>query len=146
MDEPFSDLDELLKRTLRAEVVRLQERLGITMVHVTHDQEEAMTMGDKIIVMNEGHIAQHGDPDTVFNEPNSLFVARFIGSPQINEFHCDLSVDGDRAQLTSEAVSISVNGKTASSLSGVTSGEVAACVRPQHLFWSDTAPEEGIAI
>ena len=146
MDEPFSDLDELLKRTLRAEVVRLQERLGITMVHVTHDQEEAMTMGDQIIVMNDGHIVQQGDPDTVFAEPKSLFVARFIGSPQINEFHCEYTLDGDTAYLEGHEVLFTIQGERARALEDATKDEVTACVRPQHLRWSDQAPEDGIAM
>ena len=146
MDEPFSDLDELLKRTLRAKVVRLQQELDITMVHVTHDQEEAMTMGDQIIVMNGGNIAQNADPDTVFAEPSSLFVARFIGSPQINEFHCEVEWDGDTAHLESHEVSFTIEGDAARALENATKDEITAAVRPQHLRWSDQAPSEGVTM
>jgi multiple sugar transport system ATP-binding protein len=146
MDEPFSDLDELLKRSLREQVVRLQDELGITMIHVTHDQEEAMTMGDNIIVLNNGNIIQHGDPDTIFNEPNSLFVARFIGSPRINEFYCDLEWNGDAAHLTSDTISFTLEGEHASPLSGAKEDGITACVRPQHLLWSEETPDDGIAI
>lgn len=105
-----------------------------------------MTMGDQIIVMNDGHIAQQGDPDTVFSKPKSLFVARFIGSPQINEFHCEYTLDGDTAYLEGHEVSLALEGESARTVEGIKKDEVAACIRPQHLYWSDQAPETGIAI
>ncbi|MFC7018773.1 MULTISPECIES: ABC transporter ATP-binding protein [Haloarcula] len=137
MDEPFSDLDELLKRQLRAEVVRLQHEFGVTMVHVTHDQEEAMTMGDKLVVMNDGNVAQFGDPDEVFSEPQSLFVAMFIGSPQINRFDCHLSWDGETAVLDDGEVTFEVDGPLTDALQRASGDEIAACVRPQRLRWSE---------
>jgi multiple sugar transport system ATP-binding protein len=144
MDEPFSDLDELLKRRLRSEVVRLQHELGITMIHVTHDQEEAMTMGDRLVVMNDGDIAQMGDPDTVFNEPQNLFVAMFIGSPQINRFDCTLSWEGDAAVLTAEETTFTLDGDAAEPLRNASSDRISLCVRPQHLQWSDGHPGEDV--
>jgi sn-glycerol 3-phosphate transport system ATP-binding protein len=84
MDEPLSNLDAKLRAHMRIEIRRLQKRLGLTMVYVTHDQVEAMTMGDRIIVLNEGKIQQIGDPITLYNEPANLFVATFIGSPKMN--------------------------------------------------------------
>ena len=140
MDEPFSDLDELLKRQLRAEVVRLQQEFDVTMVHVTHDQEEAMTMGDQLVVMNDGDIEQFGDPDEVFSNPRSLFVAMFIGSPQINRFDCGLSWQGETAVLSAGELTFEVTDAKAESLRAATTDDIAACVRPQRLAWSDTEP------
>jgi multiple sugar transport system ATP-binding protein len=145
MDEPFSDLDELLKRQLRSEVVRLQQEFGVTMVHVTHDQEEAMTMGDQLVVMNDGEVVQFGDPDEVFSRPRTLFVAMFIGSPQINRFDCTLSWEGETAVLQDGELSFELSDGLADALRGATGDQVAACVRPQRLSWSD-APPDGLSI
>ncbi|MBS4219115.1 ABC transporter ATP-binding protein [Bacillus sp. FJAT-49711] len=84
MDEPLSNLDAKLRAHMRIEIRRLQKRLGLTMVYVTHDQVEAMTMGDRIMVLNDGKIQQIGQPITLYNEPANLFVASFIGSPKMN--------------------------------------------------------------
>jgi sn-glycerol 3-phosphate transport system ATP-binding protein len=84
MDEPLSNLDAKLRANMRMEIRRLQKRLGLTMVYVTHDQVEAMTMGDRIMVLNDGVIQQVGEPITLYNEPANLFVASFIGSPKMN--------------------------------------------------------------
>ncbi|MDQ0412300.1 ABC transporter ATP-binding protein [Mesobacillus stamsii] len=84
MDEPLSNLDAKLRANMRVEIRRLQKKLGLTMVYVTHDQVEAMTMGDRIMVLNDGKIQQIGKPITLYNEPENLFVASFIGSPKIN--------------------------------------------------------------
>lgn len=84
MDEPLSNLDAKLRANMRIEIRRLQKKLGLTMIYVTHDQIEAMTMGDRIMVLNEGKIQQVGEPITLYNEPANLFVATFIGSPKMN--------------------------------------------------------------
>lgn len=84
MDEPLSNLDAKLRANMRIEIRRLQKRLGLTMVYVTHDQVEAMTMGDRIMVLNDGIIQQVGEPITLYNNPANLFVASFIGSPKMN--------------------------------------------------------------
>lgn len=84
MDEPLSNLDAKLRANMRMEIRRLQKKLGLTMVYVTHDQVEAMTMGDRIMVLNDGVIQQVGKPITLYNEPANLFVASFIGSPKMN--------------------------------------------------------------
>ena len=84
MDEPLSNLDAKLRAHMRMEIRRLQKKLGLTMVYVTHDQVEAMTMGDRIMVLHDGAIQQIGDPLTLYNEPANLFVASFIGSPKMN--------------------------------------------------------------
>ena len=84
MDEPLSNLDAKLRVTMRAELKRLQKELGITTIYVTHDQVEAMTMADRIAVMNEGKLQQYGEPQELYNKPANVFVAGFIGSPPMN--------------------------------------------------------------
>jgi len=84
MDEPLSNLDAKLRVQMRTELARLQDQLNVTTVYVTHDQTEAMTLGDRVAVMSEGVLQQSGDPDTLYNKPRNLFVAGFIGSPSMN--------------------------------------------------------------
>ena len=86
MDEPLAALDAALRQTLRTELTHLQKKLGVTTVFVTHDQVEAMTMGDMIVVMNKGKIVQFGSPLEIYENPKSKFVASFVGSPQMNFF------------------------------------------------------------
>lgn len=86
MDEPLSNLDAQLRIQMRREIIRLQRQLGITTIYVTHDQVEAMTMGDRIVVMRGGLVQQIGEPITLYNQPTNRFVARFIGSPPMNLF------------------------------------------------------------
>jgi multiple sugar transport system ATP-binding protein len=84
MDEPLSNLDAKLRVATRAEILKLQQRLGTTTIYVTHDQVEAMTMGDRIVVMNQGLLQQAGTPEDLYTKPRNLFVAGFIGSPAMN--------------------------------------------------------------
>lgn len=84
MDEPLSNLDAKLRQSMRREIRAIQKKLGLTMVYVTHDQTEAMSMADKIILLNDGHIEQHDTPDNLYNNPNSIFAAQFIGAPPMN--------------------------------------------------------------
>src|SRR5215218_9176894 len=97
MDEPLSNLDAKLRVQTRAQVASLQDRLGTTMVYVTHDQTEAMTLGDRIAVMRAGVLQQVGTPAELYDNPRNLFVAGFIGSPAMNFMPAQL--DGDRAKL-----------------------------------------------
>ena len=87
MDEPLSNLDAKLRGQMRSEIIRLRQKIDTTFVYVTHDQVEAMTLGDRIVVMKDGFIQQVGTPQEVFNHPYNVFVAGFIGTPQINFFH-----------------------------------------------------------
>lgn len=86
-DEPLSNLDAKLRTLMRNEIISLQRKLKITSIYVTHDQTEAMTMGDRIVLMNNGNIMQIGTPDEIYNTPQNLFTAEFIGSPKINIFN-----------------------------------------------------------
>ncbi|MBP3816507.1 MAG: sn-glycerol-3-phosphate ABC transporter ATP-binding protein UgpC [Firmicutes bacterium] len=87
MDEPLSNLDAKLRNQMRAEIIKLRERINTTFIYVTHDQTEAMTLGDRIVIMKDGFIQQIGTPQEVFHHPLNLFVAGFIGTPQMNFFH-----------------------------------------------------------
>ena len=94
-DEPLSNLDAKLRVEMRMEIKRLHQRLGSTIVYVTHDQIEAMTLANRIAVMHQGEVQQFADPDTVYNRPANLFVARFMGSPPMNTMPAILARDGD---------------------------------------------------
>ncbi len=96
MDEPLSNLDAKLRNQMRAELIKLRQRIDTTFIYVTHDQTEAMTLGDRIVIMKNGFIQQIGTPHEVFHEPANLFVAGFIGTPQMNFFPAQLNVDGGR--------------------------------------------------
>ncbi|MEM0382278.1 MAG: ABC transporter ATP-binding protein [Nitrososphaerota archaeon] len=94
LDEPLSNIDAKLRVYMRAELIRLQKDLGITTIYVTHDQVEAMTMGDRVAIMNWGKVMQIGSPIEVFKKPANLFVAGFIGTPPMNFFECSLKTNG----------------------------------------------------
>lgn len=102
MDEPLSNLDAKLRANMRVQIRRLQKKLGMTMIYVTHDQVEAMTMGDRIMVLNDGKIQQVGKPITLYNEPANLFVASFIGSPKMNMGKAIFSKDGKQLIVEDE--------------------------------------------
>ena len=95
MDEPLSNLDAKLRNQMRAEIIKLRQRIDTTFIYVTHDQTEAMTLGDRIVIMRDGFIQQIGTPQEVFDHPANLFVAGFIGMPQMNFFDAQLVREGD---------------------------------------------------
>ena len=103
MDEPLSNLDAKLRNQMRAEIIKLREKIDTTFIYVTHDQVEAMTLGDRIVIMRDGFIQQIGTPQEVFNHPANLFVAGFIGTPQMNFFDATLSKKGDKYVATVQA-------------------------------------------
>ncbi|MGN1119568.1 MAG: ABC transporter ATP-binding protein, partial [Oscillospiraceae bacterium] len=94
MDEPLSNLDAKLRNQMRAEIILLREKIQTTFVYVTHDQTEAMTLGDRIVIMKDGYVMQVGTPQELFNHPANLFVAGFIGTPQMNFFDAELKKNG----------------------------------------------------
>jgi multiple sugar transport system ATP-binding protein len=102
MDEPLSNLDAKLRVQMRTEVRRIQRRIGVATLYVTHDQTEAMTMGDRVAVMRAGVLQQCDKPSVLYNTPNNLFVAAFIGSPAMNLFEATISEDGSLLQLGSQ--------------------------------------------
>jgi ABC-type sugar transport system ATPase subunit len=106
LDEPLSNLDAKLRGDTRAEIARLHRQLAATMLYVTHDQEEAMTLGDRIAVMREGRVEQVGEPLDVYRMPRNVFVAEFIGAPTINLISCERVEEGGRAWLRGAGLSL----------------------------------------
>ena len=106
MDEPLSNLDAKLRVQMRSEIASLHNRLGATIIYVTHDQTEAMTLGTRIVVLKDGVIMQVDSPQKLYNEPQNLFVAGFIGSPQMNFIDAVCKVEGERVTLNFEKTSV----------------------------------------
>ena len=142
MDEPLSNLDAKLRNQMRAEIIKLRERINTTFIYVTHDQTEAMTLGDRIVIMRDGYIQQIGTPQEVFNNPRNIFVAGFIGTPQMNFFDAKLVREGDRYFVELGGIKVEMSGeKTARLLAnGVQTQDVTLGVRPEHT----SLCEEGI--
>jgi multiple sugar transport system ATP-binding protein len=126
MDEPLSNLDAKLRVQMRAEIARIQRRLGATTVYVTHDQTEAMTLGDEIVVMRDGVIQQRGTPKELYAHPQNLFVAGFIGAPSMNLMRAEVR-DGS---LITPLSTIPIGEELRRSLGGHT-GEVIVGIRPE---------------
>ena len=133
LDEPFSALDAQLRNRMRTEVKRLQRELNTAMVFVTHDQEEAMTLGDKILVMNDGRVQQVGSPYDIYNDPKNLFVANFIGSPSVNTLSCEVTGIGDGIQVSTELFELSIDGERSQSVSVSKGNTLTLAVRPEYL-------------
>ena len=143
MDEPLSNLDAKLRNQMRAEIIRLRERINTTFIYVTHDQTEAMTLGDRIVIMKDGYIQQIGTPQEVFHHPYNLFVAGFIGSPQMNIFDAMLKkVDGKYAvELGGHTVVLSDDKQAALAANNVAEQEILLGLRPEHIVLGN----EGVA-
>lgn len=124
-DEPLSNLDAKLRTQMRAEIRRLHNRLGVTSIYVTHDQVEAMTLADRIVVMNEGRIEQVGTPMDLFMNPANIFVASFLGSPPMNQINGVITDKG----VDVGGVTIAVNGKVADHIGR----DVVLGIRPEHV-------------
>ena len=135
MDEPLSNLDAKLRNQMRAEIILLRQKIDTTYIYVTHDQTEAMTLGDRIVIMKDGFIQQVGTPTEVFDMPVNLFVAEFIGAPKMNTFKCNLVREGNKYFVTPYGAKIEVTGKKAEMLleKNVPSCEIVLGVRPEHV-------------
>ena len=135
MDEPLSNLDAKLRNQMRAEIIKLRQRIDTTFIYVTHDQTEAMTLGDRIVIMKDGFIQQIGTPQEVFNHPYNLFVAEFIGSPKMNIFDAKLvKVDGKYAvELGGMVTVLSDDKQAALTKNNVAEQEIKLGVRPEHI-------------
>ena len=133
MDEPLSNLDAKLRVQMRAEVLRIQRRLGVTTLYVTHDQTEAMTMGERVAVMRDGVLQQCASPHELFERPANLFVAAFIGSPAMNLFEARITDDGERLQIGHQQLPLppAVYGLRPE-LRGYVGRPVVAGIRPEH--------------
>ena len=118
---------------MRAELIRLQKDLKTTTIYVTHDQVEAMTMGDRIAVMNAGKIMQVGEPMEVFKKPANLFVAGFVGSPPMNFFECSARIEGTNAVLDCGFFEVRLDSQYAEALSRLSGSELVLGIRPHHI-------------
>jgi multiple sugar transport system ATP-binding protein len=133
MDEPLSNLDAKLRVQTRAEIARLHQRLEATMIYVTHDQVEAMTMGDRIAVINDGVLQQAGTPKELYAAPLNRFVAGFIGSPAMNFANLRIERDADAPTLAADGIEVRLDTARASALRNHRGDTVAVGFRPEHL-------------
>ena len=135
MDEPLSNLDAKLRNQMRAEIIKLRKKINTTFIYVTHDQTEAMTLGDRIVIMKDGVIQQIGTPQEVFDHPANLFVAGFIGMPRMNIFDAKLVKNGDKyaVAIGGIEVEVSVDKQARLAANGVEPQDITLGVRPEHL-------------
>jgi multiple sugar transport system ATP-binding protein len=145
MDEPLSNLDAKLRVQTRAEIARLHQRLGTTTVYVTHDQVEAMTMGERIAVMSEARLQQVGSPQALYDHPDNRFVAGFIGSPSMNFIDVTVQRDGDNITLKADGVEMPVPDRYKASMKGHSGDKVVLGVRPEHLDVKQDGPSGSLS-
>ena len=139
MDEPLSNLDAKLRNQMRAEIIKLREKIDTTFIYVTHDQVEAMTLGDRIVIMRDGFIQQIGTPQEVFNHPANLFVAGFIGTPQMNLFDATLTKKGDKYVATVQGKDFELPADKQEALKAMADvpTDIIVGVRPVHVHLAD---------
>ena len=138
MDEPLSNLDAKLRNQMRAELILLRQKINSTFIYVTHDQTEAMTLGDRIVIMKDGFIQQVGTPEEVFDRPANLFVAEFIGAPKMNTFPAQLVSEGGKHYVEAFGHKLLVDGITGDLLAknNIESQKIILGVRPEHIMLS----------
>ncbi|MBR2583009.1 MAG: TOBE domain-containing protein, partial [Oscillospiraceae bacterium] len=148
MDEPLSNLDAKLRNEMRAEIIKLRERINTTFIYVTHDQTEAMTLGDRIVIMRDGYIQQIGTPQDVFNHPANLFVAGFIGMPVMNFFDAKLIREGEKffVQLSDYKVELAPEKEARLLKNDVQSQDITLGVRPEHTELGDKGVEAKVDV
>ena len=136
MDEPLSNLDAKLRNQMRAEIIKLRQRINTTFIYVTHDQTEAMTLGDRIVIMRDGFIQQIGTPQEVFDHPANLFVAGFIGTPQMNLFDGKLIKQDGKYAVTVDNITVVLSDDKQKRLSdkNVPEQDIILGVRPDHIM------------
>ena len=139
MDEPLSNLDAKLRNQMRAEIIKLRQRIDTTFIYVTHDQTEAMTLGDRIVIMKDGVVQQIGTPQEVYEHPINIFVAGFIGVPIMNFFDGELVKDGVRYYVEVEGARIELSAEKEAKMAarGVQAQKVTVGVRPEHIELAD---------
>jgi len=140
-DEPLSNLDAKLRVQMRIEITKLHQQLQATMIYVTHDQVEAMTMGDRIVVMNEGDIQQIDTPLNLYNNPVNLFVAGFIGSPAMNFIEGEF-IDNGKLVFKANDVSLELNEKRFGHLKNLSEKKITMGVRPEHFSINNSQEEQ----
>ncbi len=144
LDEPLGNLDAKLRDKVRYELKQIQKRLHMTTVYVTHDQTEAMTMADHIVLMKEGHIMQQGTPFDLYDHPNCLFVAGFLGTPEINTFPCKVVKDGSGLKLQAATFTLSVPNKDAAALAAYEGKTVILGIRPSDFVLAQSGEPNAI--
>ena len=146
MDEPLSNLDAKLRNQMRAEIIQLRQKIDSTFIYVTHDQTEAMTLGDRIVIMKDGYIQQVDTPQNVFDKPSNLFVAGFIGAPQMNLFEAKLIKENDDYYVEVEDAKLKVTDKKASVLKekNIQNMDIILGVRPDHIKLSEENKEDAL--
>ncbi len=142
MDEPLSNLDAKLRVQMRVEIAQLHERLGATIIYVTHDQTEAMTLGTRIVVMKDGVIQQVDTPDNLYANPGNLFVAGFIGSPQMNFLHVTVKDEGGDICLVTGELKLHVPESKKSRLKGYVDKQIIMGIRPGDIKALDDSEEK----
>jgi len=136
MDEPLSNLDAKLRVQMRSEIAQIQKRLKTTTIYVTHDQVEAMTMGDRVALMNEGVLQQVDTPTAIYNKPANTFVASFIGSPSMNLFRAKLTRNGDGVTLHLGSQTLAIPSTTYRdhpALTAKAGSEIIVGIRPENM-------------
>ena len=135
LDEPLSNLDAKLRTSMRTEIIKLHKKLATTFIYVTHDQTEAMTLGDRIVIMKDGFIQQIGTPQEVFNHPYNLFVAGFIGTPQMNLFDAKLVKQGGKYAVQVGGITVELSEEKQAKLvkNNVAEQDIVLGVRPEHI-------------
>ena len=148
MDEPLSNLDAKLRNEMRAEIIKLRERINTTFIYVTHDQTEAMTLGDRIVIMRDGYIQQIGTPQEVFNHPSNLFVAGFIGMPVMNFFEAKLVREDTKyfVELGGLRVELAPEKEARLLKNDVQTQDVTLGVRPEHTELADEGIEAKVDV
>ncbi|MBQ0040207.1 MAG: sn-glycerol-3-phosphate ABC transporter ATP-binding protein UgpC, partial [Treponema sp.] len=141
-DEPLSNLDAKLRVTMRGEIAALHQRLQATMIYVTHDQIEAMTMGTKIVVMKDGHVQQIGEPLYLYNHPINKFVAGFIGTPPMNFMTVSVKKDGDKIVVDEGTFTLVPTAEQQKYLAEYVGKEVYFGVRPEDLVYAEAPASE----
>ncbi len=149
MDEPLSNLDAKLRNQMRAEIIKLRDKIKCTFIYVTHDQVEAMTLGDRIVIMRDGFVQQIGTPQQVFNHPANIFVAGFIGTPQMNFFDdAQLEKNGDEyvIDILGKKIALTERQQAALKEQDAPCGTVTVGVRPVHVSLGENGIEAVIGV
>ena len=142
MDEPLSNLDATLRISMRALIKKLHFSVATTFVYVTHDQAEAMTLADRIVVMDKGLVQQIGTPDEIYNSPCNMFVAAFLGSPQMNFIEGYVAGDGNRLAFSTPTETMPLSKRWNGSLTGRQGSEMVLGVRPEDITLAGDAPDD----
>ena len=143
MDEPLSNLDAKLRNQMRAEIIKLRQKIKSTFLYVTHDQTEAMTLGDRIVIMRDGFIQQIGTPQNLFDKPANLFVAGFIGMPQMNFFDAELLNEGGKYSVLVQGYKVALGEEQQNLLAakGAAAQKITLGVRPPHIALAKAGEE-----